>query len=618
MNSDSDQPAKMALTALCAAASQARADGGENGNDVATPKASRAQQQGRESSEEMLPARPALTVDLSKGGRSTPKAMSSMSVDFASEDEEDGSSISDSEFFSRNGKSGTAKPNSTVVVGSGGHSPSACASAKTNAGELKKKSGNTKSTGSRTAVKKKQRRPAHGSHASGKWRKSTASSKSVTRRMKKGKGGVGNGSDASDDDEGLSYAISKLPKPKRAMTAYNFFFQAERKKIIDMGLEAYEAMMAGQPPPDPKECSKEEVSFQLIGKTIGRWWKQISENDLKRYQALAKDDANRYKRERKIYNAEVASMKAGWIQQFKSVGKGKPSPLYQSRSIVTESDRQSSSNSSFEQGNGNDADILNDIIQSLTEEQVHLLYSLQNRRGQGQQQRNNSNSALLAPVIERLKSTLPLPSVVTANESPASAVGITSVPSGQVGFPDLASMYLLQSRQISELQNQVNVLNQHQNQHQHPPPMPLDVPQDFSRVQPLQHPLQNLQGNQQQQGIIHQLRPSLAHQQLQLKQLLASNQHQSQHHQQPLPSPPTNIQGVLFNNTNFRTILQQSTGNGTATLPLFGPGGILCNGQVASSVTTSNAHVEGGMDQMLASLINQLPPSNEAGGRTQR
>ena len=259
MNSDSDQPAKMALTALCAAASQARADGDKNGNDVATSKASRAQQQERESSEEMLPARPALTVDLSKGGRATPKAMSSMSVDFASEDEEDESSISDSDFFSRNGKSGTAKPNSTVVVGSGGHSPSACASAKTNASELRKNSGIAKSSGSRTAVKKKQR-PANGSHSSAKWRKSTASSRRVKRRMKKGKGGVAAGSDASDDDEGLSYAISKLPKPKRAMTAYNFFFQAERKKLIDMGLEAYEAMMGGQPPPDPKECSKDRCS----------------------------------------------------------------------------------------------------------------------------------------------------------------------------------------------------------------------------------------------------------------------------------------------------------------------------------------------------------------------
>ena len=611
MNSDSDHSAKMALTALCAAASQARADGDENGNDVATPKASRAQQQGRESSEEMLPARPALTVDLSKGGRSTPKAMSSMSVDFASEDEEDGSSISDSEFFSRNGKSGTAKPNSTVVVGSGGHSPSACASAKTNAGELKKKSGNTKSTGSTTAVKKKQRRPAHGSHASGKWRKSTASSKSVTRRMKKGKGGVGNGSDASDDDEGLSYAISKLPKPKRAMTAYNFFFQAERKKIIDMGLEAYEAMMAGQPPPDPKECSKEEVSFQLIGKTIGRWWKQISENDLKRYQALAKDDANRYKRERKIYNAEVASMKAGWIQQFKSDGKGKPTP---SRSIVTESDRQSSSNSSFEQGTaGNDTDILNDIIQSLTEEQVHLLYSLQSRQRRAQNQRNNSNTALLAPVIERIQSTLPLLSVVTANQSPSSTAGITSVPSDQVGYSDLASIFLLQSQRLSNLQNQINMLNQPQSQQQHPPPMPLVVPQqDFSHIQSRQHPLQNWQGNQQhhrQQDMMQQLQASTAPQQVQLQQPLASNQHESQQHQQLLPSVPANMQGSLFNNTNSQAFLQQNTTNGTATLPLFGPGGILSNGQLATSVAASNSHVEGDLDQILASLLNQQPPN---------
>ena len=46
-----------------------------------------------------------------------------------------------------------------------------------------------------------------------------------------------------DPDSYSGHLISKIPKPKRPMTSYNFFFQAERKKILDVGLEAYNAMM---------------------------------------------------------------------------------------------------------------------------------------------------------------------------------------------------------------------------------------------------------------------------------------------------------------------------------------------------------------------------------------
>ena len=360
---------------------------------------------------------------------------------------------------------------------------------------------------------KKKKKSGRGSHASRKRRKSTASSSSTKRRVRKGKRSsryIASGATAgagSDDDEELSYAISQLPKPKRAMTAYNFFFQAERKKLIEMGLEAYEAMMSGRPPPDPEKCSKERVPFQLIGKIIGKYWKLISADDLKRYQMLANEDAKRYERERKIYAAEVASVRDAWNRQDQAGGKGGSPPRSLGQSIFTESGQQSTCSSGHSQGIGSGSDeALNQIIQTLTEEQIQLLLSLQNRQKQNQQpsqypqQDLQGHNPLLAPVIEQLQLTLPPPSVVTANPSPASAIGVSSAPSGFNGNTDLASILLQQSQQLSLIQDQVNMLNQLQNQQQQPPPpMPLVVPQqDHLPMPPSLQPFNDWQGVEQQ------------------------------------------------------------------------------------------------------------------------
>ena len=93
------------------------------------------------------------------------------------------------------------------------------------------------------------------------------------------------------------------------------YLQNERKKILEHGLEAYNAMMDGKkdlPPPmassshemmpPSSSSSKHKVSFQELGKAIGRRWKDIPKKDLERYQVLAKEESARYRREIKIYN----------------------------------------------------------------------------------------------------------------------------------------------------------------------------------------------------------------------------------------------------------------------------------------------------------------------------
>jgi hypothetical protein len=100
-------------------------------------------------------------------------------------------------------------------------------------------------------------------------------------------------------------------KPKRPLSAYNFFFKEEREKILkillaedpkdvenDPGSEDYigEEMM--------KRLKKEggKVSFEEMGKLIGQRWKNIDPDRLSKYSELAAEDTERYKKEMQSYN----------------------------------------------------------------------------------------------------------------------------------------------------------------------------------------------------------------------------------------------------------------------------------------------------------------------------
>ena len=366
---DSDDSATSALTALCEAASKARAVGDDDDGDIPTISTTQQQrEEERDASAGLSRARPALTVDLPKAGHSAPKALSSMSFDFANDDEDGNSSMSDSGFSSTNSNSGssatagssTTKSSTGDVIG--GDDASSFASGKLNVGEtIHISEGNGKS---KKRALTKSKKSAHFADTSAKRRKGTASGSSATRPPK----GGGKRCSGGDGDE-LSYAISQLPKPKRPMTAYNFFVQTERKKIVDMGLDAYNEAMAGgggasasggggggaasgttssaatatttttsgtcaSEPPSSEEATStststgtgtnttnntpkpgEKISFEVMGKTIGRSWKQVPPDDLKRYQALAEADMRRYEREKNIYAAEVDSVRVAWARR---------------------------------------------------------------------------------------------------------------------------------------------------------------------------------------------------------------------------------------------------------------------------------------------------------------
>ena len=137
-------------------------------------------------------------------------------------------------------------------------------------------------------------------------------------------------------------------KPKRNMTAYNFFFREERQKIIEEGLERKNKIIAEENSRHQAESngidnlrSKEinnnangiltkssllegsdgegntqivgsrkrkrkkephyQVSFEALGKTIAKRWKEVEKEDLDRFKKFAEIDLKRYQMEREVY-----------------------------------------------------------------------------------------------------------------------------------------------------------------------------------------------------------------------------------------------------------------------------------------------------------------------------
>eukprot|EP00980_Cylindrotheca_fusiformis_P028412 scaffold22599_cov139-Cylindrotheca_fusiformis.AAC.3 len=100
-------------------------------------------------------------------------------------------------------------------------------------------------------------------------------------------------------------------KPKRPLSAYNFFFKEEREKIIKVVLAEDPSKVQTDPEADDfldeaaigrlkKEGGK--VSFEEMGKIIGQRWKNIDPDRLSTYSEMASEDTERYKTEMQAYN----------------------------------------------------------------------------------------------------------------------------------------------------------------------------------------------------------------------------------------------------------------------------------------------------------------------------
>jgi len=112
----------------------------------------------------------------------------------------------------------------------------------------------------------------------------------------------------------VSTNLKFVAKPTRPRSAYNYFFQAEREKIISGETADGISVEGGH-----EKCSlvserevekgttiPEKISFSDLGKTIGRRWRRINENaeDIAEYVIAAANDKARYVREMIVYKNE--------------------------------------------------------------------------------------------------------------------------------------------------------------------------------------------------------------------------------------------------------------------------------------------------------------------------
>jgi len=97
-------------------------------------------------------------------------------------------------------------------------------------------------------------------------------------------------------------------KPKRPLSAYNYFFKSERQRILSILQRGPEEL-----PPDDLASNQDvtrlrtaskKVSFEEMGKLIGKRWKEMTAEEMVNYKTLAAGDAERYKKELKVWNAK--------------------------------------------------------------------------------------------------------------------------------------------------------------------------------------------------------------------------------------------------------------------------------------------------------------------------
>lgn len=121
-------------------------------------------------------------------------------------------------------------------------------------------------------------------------------------------------------------------KPKRPLSAYNFFFKEERGKILRIVLSDDESNAENDPNSDEyidketiQKLKKDDgkVSFEEMGKLIGLRWKQIDPERLTKYSELAAEDTERYKKDMVSYNGrQEAKMRS------EAMKPGAPPPSY--------------------------------------------------------------------------------------------------------------------------------------------------------------------------------------------------------------------------------------------------------------------------------------------------
>jgi len=143
-------------------------------------------------------------------------------------------------------------------------------------------------------------------------------------------------SEKSRDKIPIKRPTKKKPKdkPKRPLSAYNYFFKEEREKILRVVLADDPEKIDNDP--DGEDYINEDtvsrlkkeggkVSFEEMGKLIGQRWKNIDPDRLAKYAEMAAEDTERYKKEMQSYNGrQEAKMRSEALKPPQSYSQGGP------------------------------------------------------------------------------------------------------------------------------------------------------------------------------------------------------------------------------------------------------------------------------------------------------
>jgi hypothetical protein len=100
----------------------------------------------------------------------------------------------------------------------------------------------------------------------------------------------------------------KPTKPKRPLSAYNYFFQEERARILEEVSGGESPLDAKNPPPTSAGKGRGQkkphgkISFESLGKEVGRRWKELPKDKKAYYEKKASEDKQRYTKEMEVYN----------------------------------------------------------------------------------------------------------------------------------------------------------------------------------------------------------------------------------------------------------------------------------------------------------------------------
>mmetsp|Transcript_12614 Transcript_12614/g.34990 ORF Transcript_12614/g.34990 Transcript_12614/m.34990 type:complete len:255 (-) Transcript_12614:37-801(-) len=130
-----------------------------------------------------------------------------------------------------------------------------------------------------------------------------------------------------DPNQGLGADF--LEKPKRSLSAYNYFFQAERVKLLQAlpgaSNQDNDDSNGSTEKLNHKKTPCRKIGFANMARVISSKWKNISEEEKAPYVAMAKQDSTRYKQEMNEWKLKAANR----VTNSTSVGDGYNAGLVQ-------------------------------------------------------------------------------------------------------------------------------------------------------------------------------------------------------------------------------------------------------------------------------------------------